>query len=73
MSQEREGARKSHGAFGLWTVDSGLWTPDCGLRTVDSGLWTPDCGLRTVDSGLWTPDCGLFSYWFPPVVITTSV
>jgi hypothetical protein len=44
----------------------GLWTPDCGLRTVDSGLWTPD-------SGLWTPDCGLFSYWFPPVVITTSV
>jgi hypothetical protein len=33
----------------------------------------PERVMERSGCGLWTPDCGLFSYWFPPVVITTSV
>ncbi len=41
------------------TLDSQLWTLNCGLSTLDSQLWTLNCGLSTVDSQLWTLNCGL--------------
>jgi four helix bundle protein len=47
---------------GTWTWDSGLGTPDLGLRTWDPGLGTPDLGLGIPDLGLRTWDVGLFCY-----------